>query len=417
VTEAKPYLIPKGLVARAYKRVKANHGAAGVDGESLARFEADLKNNLYKIWNRMASGSYFPPPVRLVEIPKASGGLRPLGIPTVADRVAQTVVKLILEPRVDPLFHPDSYAYRPGKSAHDALRTARQRCWDFDWVIDLDIKGFFDSIPHELVERAVARHMDLSWVRLYVGRWLRAPLQRLDGTIEPRTRGTPQGGVISPLLANLFLHYVFDTWMQRRHARVPFERYADDVIVHCRSEAEARFVLAAIGDRFAQCGLTLHPTKTRIVYCKDGRRRGSSANITFDFLAYTFQPRAAVRRRDGQMFLSFLPAISSTAAREIWQQIRDWAFSSKTHLQLGDLAELTNAVVRGWETYYGEFYRSECLRVLRHLNHALVRWARRKYKRFHRSRRAAEHWLSGVAHRTPQLFVLWQLGVKPAAGR
>jgi RNA-directed DNA polymerase len=416
VTEAKPYHIPKRLVVRAYQRVKANHGAAGVDGESLARFEADLKNNLYKIWNRMASGSYFPPPVRLVEIPKASGGIRPLGIPTVADRVAQTVVKLILEPRVDPLFHPDSYAYRPGKSAHDALRTARQRCWDFDWVIDLDIKGFVDAIPHELVERAVARHMDLPWVRLYVGRWLRAPLERPDGTIEPRTRGTPQGGVISPLVANLFLHYVFDRWMQRHYAPVPFERYADDVIVHCRSEAQARFVLAAIGDRFAQCGLTLHPTKTRIVYCKDGRRRGSSGHMTFDFLSYTFRPRAA-RRRDGTTFLSFLPAISRTAARAIWQQIREWRFSSKTHLQLGDLADLTNAVVRGWWTYFGQFYRSACQRVLRSLNQALVRWARRKYKRFHRSCRAAERWLSAVARRTPQLFVLWQLGEKPAAGK
>ena len=417
MTEAKPYRIPKRLVVRAYQRVKANHGAAGVDGESLARFEADLKNNLYKIWNRMASGSYFPPPVRLVEIPKADGGVRPLGIPTVADRVAQTVVTLVLEPQVERVFHPDSYAYRPGKSAHDALRTARRRCWDFDWVIDLDIKGFFDSIPHELVERAVARHTDLSWVRLYVGRWLRAPLQRPDGVIELRMRGTPQGGVISPLLANLFLHYTFDLWMQRHHARNPFERYADDVIVHCRSEAAARSVLAAIRDRFAQCGLALHPTKTRIVYCKDGRRRGESEHIRFDFLSHTFQPRGARRRRDGRMFLAFLPAISAASARAIWQQIRDWDFSSKTHLQLGDLANLTNAVVRGWAAYFGQFYRSECWRVLRHVNKALVHWARRKYQRFHGSPRAAERWLSGVARRTPQLFVLWQLGEKPAAGR
>ena len=417
MTAAKPYRIPKRLVVRAYQRVKANQGAAGVDGESLAQFEADLKNNLYKIWNRMASGSYFPPPVRLVEIPKASGGVRPLGIPTVADRIAQAVVKLVLEPRVERVFHPDSYGYRPGKSAHDALRTARRRCWTFDWVIDLDIEGFFDAIPHELVERAVARHTDLAWVRLYVGRWLRAPLQRPDGTIEARTQGTPQGGVISPVLANLFLHYTFDRWMQRDHARNPFERYADDVIVHCRSEAEARAVLAAIGDRFAQCGLTLHPTKTRIVYCKDGRRGGTSEHITFDFLSHTFQPRAARRRRDGKWFLSFQPAISATAACAIWQQIRDWDFSSKTHLQLGDLAELTNAVVRGWENYFGRFYRSECLRVLRHVNKALVRWARRKYKRFHGSSRAAACWLSGVARRSPQLFALWQLGEKPAAGR
>jgi group II intron reverse transcriptase/maturase len=272
VSEAKPYDIPKRLVRDAYRRVKANCGAAGVDGESLAMFERDLRDNLYKVWNRMSSGSYFPPPVRLVEIPKDDGGVRPLGIPTVADRVAQTVVKMVLESRVDVLFHPDSYGYRPGKSALDAVGMARKRCFKNDWVIDLDIKGFFDSISHELVERAVARHTDLPWVRLYVARWLRAPLQRPDGTVEPRTKGTPQGGVISPLLANLFLHYAFDVWMQRHYPSVLFERYADDVVVHCRSERQARFVLAAVRERFTQCGLEFHPTKTRIVYCKDDRR-------------------------------------------------------------------------------------------------------------------------------------------------
>ena len=238
--EAKPYVIPKQLVWDAYQRVKANRGAAGVDGESLAAFEEDLKNNLYKVWNRMSSGSYFPPPVRLVEIEKESGGTRPLGIPTVADRVAQTVVKMVLEPVVDLHFHPNSYGYRPGKSALDAVGVARKRCWDADWVIDLDIKGFFDSIPHDLVERAVARHTDIPWVRLYIARWLRAPVQRPDGTLEERTKGTPQGGVISPLLANLFLHYAFDCWMQRTFPRVHFERYADDAIVHCGSERQAR---------------------------------------------------------------------------------------------------------------------------------------------------------------------------------
>jgi len=415
VSDAKPYDIPKQLVWKAYQRVKANRGAAGVDGESLAMFETDLKNNLYKIWNRMSSGTYFPPPVRLVEIPKDNGGIRPLGIPTVADRVAQTVVKMVLEPRVDPLFHPDSYGYRPGKSAHDAVGMARQRCFVNDWVIDLDIKGFFDAIPHELVERAVARHMDLPWVRLYVARWLRAPLQRPDGTVEPRTKGTPQGGVISPLLANLFLHYAFDVWMQRQYPSIPFERYADDVLVHCRSERQAGFVLAAIRSRFTQCGLELHPTKTRIVYCKDGRRPGESEHTTFDFLGYTFRPRGA-RTRAGKLFVGFLPAISTRAATAIRQTIHDWRLASKTHLQLGDLARLTNVTVRGWVNYYGRFSRSECLHVLRHLNRALVQWARRKYKRLHRSKRASAYWLGRIAHRDPLLFVLWQLGETPAAG-
>ena len=275
VPDAKPYDIPKQLVWDAYRRVKANQGAAGVDGMSLAAFEKDLKGNLYKIWNRMSSGSYIPAPVRLVEIEKDGGGTRPLGIPTIADRVAQTVAKMVLEPRVEPIFHPDSYGYRPGRSALDAVGVARKRCWEFDWVIDLDIKAFFDSIPHDLIEKAVAHHTDLAWVQLYVGRWLRAPIERPDGTLLERTKGTPQGGVASPLLANLFLHYAFDAWMQRTFSNIPFERFADDAIVHCRSEKQARFVLDAIRTRLAECGLELHPMKTKIVYCQDDDRRGN----------------------------------------------------------------------------------------------------------------------------------------------
>jgi RNA-directed DNA polymerase len=316
VPEAKPYQIPKRLVGEAYQRVKANRGAAGIDGETLAAFEKDLKGNLYKIWNRMSSGSYVPPPVRLVEIPKAHGGTRPLGIPTVADRVAQTVTKMVLEPLVEPSFHPDSFAYRPSRSALDAVETARRRCWATDWVIDLDIKAFFDSLDHELVERAVAFHTDIPWVRLYVARWLRAPVQRPDGTLEPRTKGTPQGGVLSPLLANLFLHYAFDHWMQWKFQSVQFERYADDAIVHCRSRLQAEEVLEAIRGRFEQCGLELHSVKTRIVYCKDDNRRGEHEHVAFDFLGYTFQPRRA-KNRQGEFFVSFLPAISTKAAKSI----------------------------------------------------------------------------------------------------
>jgi RNA-directed DNA polymerase len=416
VSEAKPYHIPKQLVWKAYQRVKANRGAAGVDGESLAAFEKDLKNNLYRVWNRMSSGSYFPPPVRLVEIPKDNGGIRPLGIPTVADRVAQTVVKMVFEPLVEPVFHEDSYGYRPGKSAIDAVGVARKRCWESDWVIDLDIKGFFDSIPHDLVERAVARHTDLPWVRLYVRRWLRAPVQRADGSLEQRMKGTPQGGVISPLLANLFLHYAFDVWMQRNQRSVRFERYADDAVVHCRSERQARAVLSAIRDRFAQCGLELHPTKTRIIYCKDDDRPEKHEQIRFDFLGYTFQPRRA-KNRWGKFFVSFLPAISSKAAKEIRKTIREWRMAStRNNQKLEDLARFTNPVVRGWMNYYGRFYRSKCVQILRHFNVALAAWVRRKYTRFRNRERASMHWLGRVARRDPRLFVLWQLGVKPEAG-
>lgn len=414
--EAKPFEIPKRLVWNAYLRVKANRGAAGVDGESIATFEKDLKGNLFKIWNRMSSGSYFPPPVRLVEIPKASGGMRPLGIPTVGDRVAQTVVKMTLEPIVEPVFHADSYGYRPGRSALDAVGTARQRCWRHDWVIDMDIKGFFDSIPHDLVERAVAHHTELPWVRLYIARWLRAPVQKPDGTAEARTRGTPQGGVVSPLLANLFLHYAFDAWMRRTFPLIPFERYADDGLVHCRTEGQAITVLDAIRRRFEQCGLELHPVKTRIVYCKDDDRREKHERVSFDFLGYTFQPRRA-KNRWGKFFVSFLPAISAKAAQTIRATIREWRMaSSRSNQSLEDLAELINPIVRGWMNYYGKFFRSKCVMALRVVNAALSAWARRKYTRLRRRERASMHWLGRIAQRDPNLFVLWQLGVRPEAG-
>jgi RNA-directed DNA polymerase len=414
--EAKPFDIPKQLVWDAYQRVKANRGAAGVDGESLAMFEQDLKRNLYKIWNRMSSGSFHPPPVRRVEIPKDNGGMRPLGIPTVGDRVAQTVVKMALEPKVEPVFHPDSYGYRPGKSALDAVSVARKRCWDADWVIDLDIKDFFGSMPHDLIERAVAHHTDLGWIRLYVARWLRAPVQLEDGSLQATTRGTPQGGVVSPLLANLFMHYAFDSWMRRTWPTVAFERFADDAVVHCQSKGQAESVLAAIRDRLRQCGLELHPTKTRIVYCKDSNRSGEHEHITFDFLGYTFRPRRS-KNRQGQFFVSFAPAISTKAAKAIRTTIRQWRLASTRNNQsLEDLAQLVNPAVRGWMNYYGQFYRSQCVRVLQHLNEVLAAWARRKYKRLRRRKRASVHWLGRIARRNPTLFVLWELGVLPEAG-
>lgn len=417
MSEAKPYDIPKQIVLEAYKRVKAKRGAAGVDGETLAAFEKDLKGNLYKIWNRMSSGSYMPPPVRQVEIPKANGGIRPLGIPTVADRVAQTVVKMVLEPDVEPRFHPDSYGYRPGKSAHDAVETARKRCWRANWVIDLDIKGFFDNLDHELVMRAVEHHTDKAWVCLYISRWLRAPVQMADGTLAERSKGTPQGGVVSPLLANLFMHYAFDLWMQRTFPAVQFERYADDVLVHAVSEKQAETVLAAIRARLGECKLELHPVKTRIVYCQDSDRRAEHENISFDFLGFTFQPRRA-KNRWGGYFVSFLPAIGRKSAKVVRKTIREWRLAyTRNNQDLEDLARLVDPVVRGWMNYYGRFYRSKCILVLRHLNDALVAWVCRKYKRFRRRERAATHWLGRIAQRQPNLFALWHLGVLPAAGR
>ncbi|MDP6940257.1 MAG: group II intron reverse transcriptase/maturase [Planctomycetota bacterium] len=416
MAEAKPFEVPKHLVWEAYKRVKANRGAAGVDGQSLADFDKGLEGNLYKIWNRMASGSYFPPPVLFVEIPKGGGGMRPLGIPTVGDRIAQTVVKMVLEPIVEPHFHEDSYGYRPGKSAHDAIGVARKRCWRANWVIDLDIKGFFDSLSHDLILKAVVQHTDIPWIRLYISRWLCAPVELQDGTLEERTRGTPQGGVISPLLANLFMHYAFDAWMVRSFPRIQFERYADDAVVHCVSEVQARSVLKAIRKRLADCGLELHPTKTKIVYCKDDDRRGDNDHVSFDFLGYTFQPRRA-RNRYGKFFVSFLPAVSTKAAKAVRKTIREWRMASTRNNQsLDDLAKHMNPVVRGWTNYYGRFYRSKWKQVLRHVDRALVAWACWKYRRFRRRERAATHWLGRIAQRDPNLFAHWQLGVHPAAG-
>lgn len=407
----KPFVISKWVVADAYEKVKANRGAAGVDEESIAEFEVDRKANLYKLWNRLSSGSYFLPPVRAVEIPKKAGGVRTLGVPTVADRVAQTVVRMYLEPEVEPLFHPDSYGYRSGRSALDAVGQCRKRCWKFDWVVDLDIRAFFDSIDHDLLLKAVSAHTDLPWVLLYVKRWLQAPLQRNDGTIIDRDRGTPQGSAISPLLANLFLHYAFDRWMARTFPGCPFERYADDAVIHCASEAQARQVLDCLGQRMSEVGLELHPDKTRIVYCKDDDRQGSFEHQAFDFLGYTFRPRLS-KSRHGHHFVNFSPAVGDDARKAISREIRSWHVARRSDKTLTDLARMFNPILRGWISYYGRFYKSWLYPVLRHLNDGLVRWAMRKYKRLRGHYRRAKAWLASVARRAPTLFAHWKL-VRP----
>jgi RNA-directed DNA polymerase len=411
----KPFQISKWKVWEAYERVKANKGAAGVDDQSIAEFEADRDRNLYKIWNRMSSGSYFPPPVKAVEIPKAGGkGIRVLGVPTVAGRIAQTVVRLYLEPNVEPVFHPDSYGYRPRKSALDAVAACRQRCWRADWVIDMDIRAFFDTVPWDLVLKAVAHHIapDQGWILLYAERWLKAPLQQADGTLAARGRGTPQGSAISPLLANLFMHYAFDAWMAREYPAVRFERYCDDAVVHCASEKQARHVRGAIADRLAQVGLELHPQKTKIVYCKDADRRDDHEVTSFTFLGYEFRPRLA-KSKYGKHFVSFLPAVSKEAMKAMGAEIRSWHWAKRSDRSLGDLALMFNSKVQGWINYYGRFYRSRLLHFLRRLNRHLVRWACRKYKRLKRRERRAMAWLAEIARRSPRLFAHWRLGACP----
>lgn len=412
--KAKPFCIAKRDVWEAYKHVKANHGAAGVDGQSIEDFDRDLNKNLYRIWNRMCSGSYFPPPVRRVDIPKGDSKTekRPLGVPTVSDRIAQMVVTRYLEPILEPMFDVDSYGYRPGKSAHDALAVARRRCWSHDWVLDLDIKSFFDEIDWSLLMKAVRRHTDCKWVLLYLQRWLEAPVSMPDGTLVERKRGTPQGAVVSPCLANLFLHYVFDTWMRRKHPDIPFERYADDAICHCRSEARARDLRQALELRFAECELRLHPEKTKIVYCKDANRSGDYPEQSFDFLGYTFRPRMA-NNHHGERFVAFLPAVSKKAGKRMRLGVRRWRLHRRSDLSLEDVAVWVRPVLTGWVRYYGRFYPSKLREELRTIDAYIVRWAARKYKRFKGHTLATWDWLRSLKRRSPRLFAHWALG--PAA--
>jgi RNA-directed DNA polymerase len=403
VVAAKSFDVSKREVWQAYKHVKAKRGAAGVDGVTIKEFDQGLSQNLYRIWNRLASGSYFPPPVKRVEIPKADGKVRALGIPTVADRIAQTVVQRRLEPLLEPVFHANSYGYRPGRSAHDALRAARTQCWRHDWVLDLDIKGFFDNIDWGLMMKALRKHADCAWVVLYVERWLRADMIMPHGKVQTRDKGTPQGGVISPLLANLFLHYAFDEWMDRQHPGVVFERYADDIICHCDSQAQAQALRAQLEQRLGECGLQLHPEKTRVVYCADANRRQQHDSQRFDFLGYTFKPRKASNAR-GQVFASFSPAVSDKAAKAMRQEIREWQLGQWTKSDLGALVAKLKSKVQGWVQYYGLFRPSTLYRALQSLDDHLVLWARRKYRRFRQHAHRAWDWLRGVNARTPTLL-------------
>jgi RNA-directed DNA polymerase len=410
-TTDKPFNIDKKQVYEAYLAVKSRAGAAGIDGETVEQFEADLKGNLYKIWNRMSSGTYFPPPVRAVTIPKKTGGQRVLGVPTVADRVAQMVTKQVIEPNLDKVFLADSYGYRPGKSALDAVGVTRERCWKYDWVLEFDIKGLFDNINHELLLRAVRRHITCKWALLYIERWLTAPMVQEDGTIAERHQGTPQGGVVSPVLANLFLHYAFDLWMRRMHPHLPWCRYADDGLVHCRSEQEAQALKAELQARLAECHLELHPTKTRIVYCKDRKRKGRYPNVKFDFLGYCFRPRQVQQRRDKTLFCGFNPAVSPAAMKAMRTTIRELNFRHQTQLSLDDIAQQLNPLLRGWIEYYGRYAPSALYPLLRYINQTLVTWVMRKFKRWKGRKTRASQFLQRIAQERAALFVHWQIGM------
>ena len=408
MTNTKPFAISKAQVWQAWLHVKANKGAAGVDHQSIAQFELKLKDNLYRLWNRMASGSYFPQPVLAVEIEKKLGGVRVLGIPTIADRIAQTVAVLHLNPLLDPVFHEDSYGYRAGKSAHQALKVTRTRCRQYDWVVEYDIRGLFDNIDHTRLTKALRHHCDDPWVLLYVQRWLTAPMQSQEGALHERDIGTPQGGPLSPLLANLFLHYALDHWLTTHYPEIVFCRYADDGIIHCRSLEEARRLYKAIEQRLVECGLEIHPEKSRIVYCRDSKRTGTHEHIQFDFLGYSFQPRVAVNRSTGKTFTSFAPAPASAAIKGMNQKIRRWRLALKSSSSLEQLASQFNPVIRGWRNYYSCFGTWQFSQTVgRHLNKALVRWALRKFKRMRRHRRRAADWLRKQRTSQVGLFAHW----------
>lgn len=410
--QEKAFAIDKHVVAKAFKEAKANGGAPGIDGQSISEFENNLNDNLYKLWNRMASGSYFPKATRYVEIAKADGGKRILGIPTLSDRIAQGVAKAYIEPRLEAIFHDDSYGYRPERSAHDAIEKARKRCWQYDWVIDVDIKAFFDSIDHELLLKAVSVHISEPWILLYIKRWLKAEMENREGQLIERERGLQQGGVISPILANLFLHYAFDNWMTKNFPDAPFERYADDLLIHVKTKKHAEEILEALKQRLAQVKLELHPAKTKLVYCKDSSRKGEFQQIRFDFLGFTFAPRYARNRSNNKKFNSFLPAASDKAVKRLGKELRQFRLHLQTGKTISELAECHNPVILGWINYYGRFYKSRLSQLLRRINFYLIRWARRKYKRL-TSRSKAWEYLAKIAIRDPNLWAHWAFGVRP----
>lgn len=406
MNKTKSFDIPKQLIWRAYKQVSKNKGAAGVDEVSITKFEENQKDNLYKLWNRMSSGSYFPEPVKAVAIPKDTGeGQRILGVPSVFDRIGQTAASMYLEPLVEPKFHEDSYGYRPNKSALDAVNTARKRCWRYDWTIDLDISGFFDNLDHELVLQAIKKYTNCKWVILYVERWMKAPIQQADGTREVRNKGVPQGGSVSPIISNIFMHHAIDMWMRQNYPTIPFERYVDDAIVHCKTKRQADFMRVKIEERLAEYKLKLHPEKTRIVYCKNSNRKNTFPIQSFDFLGYTFRPRGA-KSKIGEYFVGFLPAISNKAKKKITQTIRSWKIHRFTGKKLEEISKEVNPIVRGWCQYYGRFYQTEMYKLLNNVERHLEKWVSKKYLI---GKRLARKLLGKMRTENPNTFYHWRL--------
>lgn len=404
--ETKSHPISKWMVWTAYQKVRENDGGAGIDNVSILKFDTDRKANLYKLWNRLSSGSYFPPSVKEVEIPKPQGGVRKLGIPTVSDRIAQQVVKEHLEVIVDPIFDASSYGYRPNKSAHQAVEACMQNCWKASWVIDLDIKGFFDNISHELMMKAVSKHTNEKWVLMYVERWLKANVITKKGEFK-RGKGTPQGGVISPLLSNLYLHYTFDKWMRINYPLVSFERYADDIVVHCVTKSQAESLLVSIKKRLEECCLEVHPEKTKIVYCKKINGNEAQEIASFDFLGFTFKPRCT-RNKFGNRVIGFTPAVSNKAILRMKDQVKEMEGKLNSLKTIEEVAKTLNPRMRGWYGYYGKFRAHELDKLWQMIRAILVKWIRVKYKKMKGREKKAGLWLKDIYKQNPKLFVYWE---------
>jgi group II intron reverse transcriptase/maturase len=409
--ETKSVPISRQMIWEAYKKVRSNHGGAGIDQISIDQYDANRSKYLYKLWNRMASGSYFPPPVKEVEIPKNDGKVRKLGIPTISDRVGQMVIKDYLEPRFEKIFSSHSYGYRPDKNAHQALESVRTNCRKSDWVIDIDIKGFFDNIDHGKLLKAIEKHVQEKWCVLYIKRWLQAPVQIKSGElVYKQDKGTPQGGVISPLLSNLFLHYAIDRWLEQIHPTVKYVRYADDAILHCKSKIQADYVLRNLEKRMQECGLELHPDKTKIVYCRDYRRQGTYSNVKFDFLGYSFQPRSTATGGKGKLFLGYDCAISINSKKQIAEKMRKLDIPKLTHKSIVGVAKYLEPYIRGWINYYGKYRISMLNPIFQLMRRHLVNWARKRYKRYRTSINRAYDWLKRIREQFPGLFYQWRFG-------
>lgn len=395
-------------VVNAYHKVKKGGKAAGIDNESWREFDKEAEGNLYVIWNRLASGSYHPQAVREVEIPKKDGKMRKLGIPTLRDRIAQQVVKDYMEKKIDRLFHKNSYGYRPLKSAHQAIEKVRQNCYRQDWVIDMDISKFFDEIDHGVMIKAVEHVMEEKWVKMYVERWLQMPVQKQDGTLQTKAgKGTPQGGVISPLLANLYLHFTFDVWLSKYYPQVNFVRYADDIVVHCTSKAEAEKVLEAIKRRLAEVKLEIKEEKTRIVYCRDYRRKARHDVVKFEFLGFSYQPRARKSKRDGKLFSAFAAEISQSNQKRIRAVIREQKLWRNTQVEMTEIAKQLNSKLRGWVGYYGKYSIRSLRNTLTMIDRKLIKWLRKKHKIGYQKAAAK---LNSIRQANPVLFYHWKMG-------